>query len=437
MLTFNLKLLIIMIVLRLNEVNNTQSHGVPQLEEYFCKNNRRIVSTSHLGFNNGYKVIINKKLNSTTEIKVKLDSGGTISFVSKARFTGDKDLINNIFNFILLEDSSNFTFIVNGKLRPHHPPYVISLKINGKENCFNPNRSYFEKYHLGTEPFWSKAPDKFCGRRRINTKYTELLVSGSASKSGEWPWHVAIYQLKKGTLEYICGGTLISKFTVLTAAHCATFKGDAMNPEILGIILGKYSLLGNELTTQDKEVHQVIVHDEYEHQTLNNDIALLKLRTEAAFNNYVQPACLWLDKAYDQMESYSIFGTVVGWGIDQSDNLSKKLQEATMPSVPEIDCIRYNPVFYSNILNGKKFCAGYNNGTSACNGDSGGGFHVFVRDAKTPASQYLTTEIPGAWYVKGIVSVSLARQDDSICDPQAYAVFTDVAKYRDWILSNM
>ncbi|XP_047539159.1 chymotrypsin-like elastase family member 2A [Vanessa atalanta] len=381
--------------------------------------------------------MINKKLNSSTEIKVKLDSVGTISFIGGARFTGDKDLINNIYNFILLEDSRNFTFSVNGKLRPHHPPYVISLKINGKENCFNPNRSYFEKYQLGTEAFWSQAPDKFCGRRRINTKYTELLVSGSASKSGEWPWHIALYKLKKGTLEYICGGTLISKFSVLTAAHCATVKGVALNPEILGIILGKYSLLGNELTTQDKEVYEVIVHDEFEHQTLNNDIALLKLSTEAIFNNYVQPACLWLDKAYDQMESYNIVGTVVGWGIDQSDNLSNKLQEATMPLVPEIDCIRYNPIFYSNILNGKKFCAGFNNGTSACNGDSGGGFLVFVRDSKTPTSHYLTPDIPGAWYVKGIVSVSLARQDDSICDPKAYTVFTDVAKYRDWILSNM
>ena len=40
---------------------------------------------------------------------------------------------------------------------------------------------------------------------------------------------------------------------------------------------------------------------------------------------------------------------------------------------------------------------------------------------------------PGAWYVKGIVSVTIARDDVAICDPEQYVVFTDVAKYSQWI----
>lgn len=54
----------------------------------------------------------------------------------------------------------------------------------------------------------------------------------------------------------------------------------------------------------------MIVHDGFKKRTLDDDIALLKLSAEAIFNNYVQPACLWLDEAYDQLDSYEITGTV-------------------------------------------------------------------------------------------------------------------------------
>ena len=41
--------------------------------------------------------------------------------------------------------------------------------------------------------------------------------------------------------------------------------------------------------------------------------------------------------------------------------------------------------------------------------------------------------------MKGIISVTLKsdREDAVICDPNGYTVFTDVAKYRDWILNHM
>ena len=55
---------------------------------------------------------------------------------------------------------------------------------------------------------------------------------------------------------------------------------------------------------------QIIVHDEFDYKKLNNDIALIKLATEADFNNYVQPACLWFDDIYDQLDSYEVNGAV-------------------------------------------------------------------------------------------------------------------------------
>ena len=66
------------------------------------------------------------------------------------------------------------------------------------------------------ENYWPAAPDKFCGRRRIYKKHTELIMSGSTSRSGYWPWHVALYGRQYNTLKYRCGGTILSKLLVLT-----------------------------------------------------------------------------------------------------------------------------------------------------------------------------------------------------------------------------
>jgi secreted trypsin-like serine protease len=60
--------------------------------------------------------------------------------------------------------------------------------------------------------------------------------------------------------------------------------------------------------------------------------------------------------------------------------------------------------------------------TSVCNGDSGGGM-VFKNNNK--------------WFLRGLVSVSVALQNKLRCDPNEYAVFTDVAKFLPWIGSHM
>ena len=57
-------------------------------------------------------------------------------------------------------------------------------------------------------------------------------------------------------------------------------------------------------------------------------------------------------------------------------------------------------------------------GTSPCNGDSGGGM-VFNRN--------------GAWYLRGIVSLSVAKEGYNFCDPNHYAIFTDLSKFSDFI----
>lgn len=89
-----------------------------------------------------------------------------------------------------------------------------------------------------------------------------------------------------------------------------------------------------------------------------------------------------------------------------------------MPVVTHEQCIWSNREFFSRVTSDTSFCAGFNNGSSVCNGDSGGGM-VFKYNNK--------------WYIRGIVSIGLALQNHFTCDPNHYAVFTDVAKFIDWI----
>lgn len=62
---------------------------------------------------------------------------------------------------------------------------------------------------------------------------------------------------------------------------------------------------------------------------------------------------------------------------------------------------------------------------------------VYIEDYKPSQNLFgpNTVKGPGAWYVKGMVSATLKSYNDNVdgCDPDGYAVFTDVDKYRDWI----
>lgn len=61
-------------------------------------------------------------------------------------------------------------------------------------------------------------------------------------------------------------------------------------------------------------------------------------------------------------------------------------------------------------------------GTSVCNGDSGGGMYF---------------ENDGIYSLRGIVSLTVARSAEAnICNPQEYVLFTDAARYLDWIRIN-
>ncbi|GBP39386.1 Serine protease gd [Eumeta japonica] len=414
--------------------------GNPLAHFHPCKGHDNIIGSFESGRppgdENQYNIHIGEALpvNSRINIKFNADSTLTLSSPDYARVTSHHDGSFSI-RFFKKGPDSGVGFKVRGPVDGVTVPYITSLVINEEEYCNETNVGVIDTLILGvrdTAEYHSPKPNApTCGRRII--KHTELITSGSPTKPGDWPWHAAIYRYERNSLLYKCGGTLISKTLVLTAAHCTTIRGEPLLPEVINVVLGKYNLFGGDISSQEKEVFQVIVHQEYNASSLNNDVSILKLKTEALYDDYVQPACLWDPSVLNKINGQQIFGTVVGWGFDRTDKLSTQLTQAKIPMVSEVACLRSNGEFFSKFLNEYKFCAGLKNGTSACNGDSGGGFVVFVPDTADDTSP----EAPGSWYVRGVVSVGVSRSDANICDPNELTLFTDLAKYRHWIQAHM
>ncbi|CAB1341328.1 unnamed protein product, partial [Coregonus sp. 'balchen'] len=142
-----------------------------------------------------------------------------------------------------------------------------------------------------------------CGISPLNTR----IVGGQDAPPGSWPWQVSLQISGR----HFCGGSLINKEWVLTAAHCFP----STSTSNLVVSLGRQSQQGSNPNEVSKTVAQIIRHPNYLSSTSDNDMCLLKLSSPVTFTNYIQPVCL----AAPGSSFYA--GTtswVTGWGTTSS-----------------------------------------------------------------------------------------------------------------------
>ncbi|XP_047657096.1 CUB and peptidase domain-containing protein 2-like [Tachysurus fulvidraco] len=247
----------------------------------------------------------------------------------------------------------------------------------------------------------SFAQQDVCGRPPLNNK----IVGGADASPGSWPWQVSI----QSGGSHFCGGSLINANWVLSAAHC--FQSSSTSG--ITIKLGMESLELTNSNQQQRSASSIIINQNYDSTTKDNDIALVQLSSSVTFNNYIQPVCL--------AASSSSFpaGTevwVTGWGTIASEvslPSPQTLQEVQVPIVSNSDCATKYSSITDNML-----CAGLaQGGKDSCQGDSGGP---------------LVVKRNGVWVQAGIVSFG-----HGCALPNIPGVYTRVSQYQDWINSNI
>lgn len=184
------------------------------------------------------------------------------------------------------------------------------------------------------------------------------IVGGVAAVEGEFPF-IASLQNSRG---HFCGGSLIAKNWVLTAAHCV--KGGSISKVYIGAHNQKD--LGNiEVFTAAK----IVAHPDYNSSTTDFDYALIKLSGDSTKT----PAIVNSDEIQIPLPSDSqrINVTVAGWGVtsEGSYSLPNILQKVNVPLVDQQTCNNA----YSNKITNRMLCAGLSQGgKDSCQGDSGG-----------------------------------------------------------------
>ncbi|XP_033642435.1 anionic trypsin-2-like [Asterias rubens] len=105
-----------------------------------------------------------------------------------------------------------------------------------------------------------------------------LIVGGHESVPHSRPYQVALMDEQK---RQYCGGTLVNKWWVVTAAHCSRDSGPWVG-------LGYHAIDQYDGPNQQVVYGNWISHKDFDAGTMNNDIALIQLHTPVSMNSDVQ-----------------------------------------------------------------------------------------------------------------------------------------------------
>ncbi|XP_034340323.2 inactive serine protease 45 [Arvicanthis niloticus] len=230
-------------------------------------------------------------------------------------------------------------------------------------------------------------------------------------ESHHWPWEVSLQTEN----EHVCGGALIDRNWVVSAAHCIQSNKE------YSVILGSSTLHPNGSSRALKiPVGDIIMHPKYWGRNfIRSDVALLCLETPVTFNKYVQPICL---PEHNFNFKVGMKCWVTGWGQAKEHasaklTLTPELWKAEVFIIDNKNCDRifHKKISYPRVipLIRKNMICTTNFREDICYGDPGGP---------------LVCEVDGRWILAGVFS-----WEKSCAKAPSLNVYTRITKYTIWI----
>ncbi|KAJ3656394.1 hypothetical protein Zmor_015476 [Zophobas morio] len=231
---------------------------------------------------------------------------------------------------------------------------------------------------------------------------TSRIIGGEIANAGQFPFIAAIYKnTNDGT--YFCGGSLISDQWILTAGQCVE------NGILFSIRLGITNLNSNDESSLRLATDYYVLHPDYNPDTLENDVGLIKLRMPITYSDYVKPVD-YLPVVDLQAQSGAV---ALGWGQnnDETAGLVDDLHWVALVVLSNAEC----KLVYGNQITDNMACGegNYNQGT--CQGDSGG---PLVQDS----GRGIRTQVGIASFISG-----------NGCESTDPSGFTKIYPYTSWI----
>ncbi|XP_041675067.1 chymotrypsin-2 [Drosophila eugracilis] len=231
------------------------------------------------------------------------------------------------------------------------------------------------------------------------------VVNGTDSTVEKYPFVVS---MRGSTGSHSCGGSIISKQFVMTAAHCTAGR----KATDLSIQFGVTTI--NSAGPNVVRVKKIIQHEDYNpYNNYANDISLLMVEEPFEFDGVTVAPVALPDLAYATPQTDAGGeGVLVGWGLNATGGtIQTTLQEVGLKVYSDEECTerhegRTDPRYH--------ICGGVDEGGKGqCSGDSGGPLI------------YNNQQV-------GIVSWSIKP-----CTVAPYpGVYCKVSQYVDWIKKN-